>query len=123
MRRGEWCASRPCWLSEEHAGKAASAIEYRRNIWAAMNEGFRPRRGRGGLENRGSRRRETARSSTHKPIAKADLGCAAQRPLLGVDRTLRGLVSMSANDPKRTLKDKLSSRWCYQPTRVRLSGS
>ena len=27
---------------------------------------------------------------------------AAQRPLLGVKRTWRGLVSMSANDPKRT---------------------
>ena len=32
-------------------------------------------------------------------------------------------LPMSANDPKRTLKDKLSSRWCYQPTRERLSGS
>ena len=29
--------SRPCSLSDEHAGKAASAIEYRRNIWAAMS--------------------------------------------------------------------------------------
>ena len=29
--------------------------------------------------------------------------CAAQCPLLGVKRTWRGLVSMSANDPKRTL--------------------
>jgi hypothetical protein len=29
-------------------------------------------------------------------------GCAARRPLLGVKRTWRGLVSMSAYDPKRT---------------------
>ena len=28
--------------------------------------------------------------------------CPAQRPLLGVKRTWRGLVTMSANDPKRT---------------------
>ena len=28
--------------------------------------------------------------------------CPAQRPLLGVKRTWRGLVSVSANDPKRT---------------------
>jgi hypothetical protein len=28
---------------------------------------------------------------------------AAQRPLLGVKRTWGGLVSMSANDPKRSL--------------------
>ena len=33
------------------------------------------------------------------PTAKRWLGCAAQRPLLGVKRTWRGLVSMSANDP------------------------
>ena len=30
------------------------------------------------------------------------LTCGAQRPLLGVKRTLRGLVSTSADDPKRT---------------------
>jgi hypothetical protein len=30
----------------------------------------------------------------------------AQRPLLGVKRTWRGLVNMSANDPKRTFGDK-----------------
>jgi Arm DNA-binding domain len=35
---------------------------------------------------------------THKLIAEMRLGCAAQRPLLGVKRTWRGLVSMSAND-------------------------
>ena len=32
---------------------------------------------------------------------------AAQRPLLGVKRTWRGLVSMSATDPKRTLRRAL----------------
>ena len=42
------------------------------------------------------------RACTHKPTAKCKLGCAAQRPFLGVKRTWRGLVSMSANDPKRT---------------------
>ena len=31
--------------------------------------------------------------------AKCRLGCAVQRPLLGVKRTWRGLVSMSAYDP------------------------
>ena len=35
---------------------------------------------------------------------KCRLGCAVQRPLLGVKRTWRGLVSMSANDPKRTIE-------------------
>jgi hypothetical protein len=30
--------------------------------------------------------------------------CADECPLLGVKRTWRGLVSMSANDPKRTFK-------------------
>jgi len=30
---------------------------------------------------------------------KCRLGCAVQRPLLGVKRTWRGLVSMSAYDP------------------------
>jgi hypothetical protein len=29
--------------------------------------------------------------------------CPAQRPLLGIKPTWRGLVSMSANDPKRTI--------------------
>ena len=42
-----------------------------------------------------------ARVCTHKPIAKCSLGCAARSPLLGVKRTWRGLVSMSADDPKR----------------------
>jgi hypothetical protein len=41
------------------------------------------------------------RACTH-PTAKCSHRCAAQRPLLGVKRTRRGLVSMSANDPKRT---------------------
>ena len=45
---------------------------------------------------------QSARACTHKPTAKCGVGCAAQRPLLGVKRTWRGLVSMSANDPKRT---------------------
>ena len=42
------------------------------------------------------------RACTHKPTAKCRVGCAAQRPLLGVKRTWRGLVSMSANaqDPE-----------------------
>ena len=30
--------------------------------------------------------------------------CAAQGPLLELKRTWRGLISMSANDPKRTLR-------------------
>ena len=42
-------------------------------------------------------------------------GCAAQRPLLGVKRTWRGLVSMSANDPKRTLdpRHRLSAQGLF----------
>jgi hypothetical protein len=51
---------------------------------------------------RASIARKVDRACTHKPTAKCRLGCAAQRPLLGVKRTWRGLVSMSANDPKRT---------------------
>ena len=35
-----------------------------------------------------------------------EMRCAAQRPLLGVKRTWRGIVSMSANDPKRTLRSE-----------------
>jgi hypothetical protein len=43
------------------------------------------------------------RACTHKLDGQnADLECAVQRPLLGVKRTWRGLVSMSAYDPKRT---------------------
>ena len=37
------------------------------------------------------------------------LGCAAQRLLLGVKRTWRGLVSMSANDPKRTFRKDVAT--------------
>ena len=53
-----------------------------------------------------------------RPISSAEPGtplvCAAQRPLLGVKRTWRGLVRMSANDPKRT-----SSRSAEQPVRFK----
>ena len=42
-----------------------------------------------------------------KPIAKCRLGCAAQLPFLGVKRTWRELVSMTANDPKRTCSGSL----------------
>jgi len=41
------------------------------------------------------------RACTHKPDSQMPT-CAAQCPLLGVKRTWRGLVSMSAYDPKRT---------------------
>jgi hypothetical protein len=37
-----------------------------------------------------------------RALAKCKLGCAAQLPLLGVKTTWRGLVGMSANDPKPT---------------------
>ena len=59
---------------------------------------------------------------THKPTAKCKLGCAAQLPLLGVKRTWRGLVGMSANDPKQTLARLTGSiiadpsPSCSQPT-------
>jgi hypothetical protein len=56
-----------------------------------------------------SRSSTFARACTHKPTAKCWLGCAAQRPLLGVKRTCRGLVSMSANDPKRTTREARQS--------------
>ena len=43
---------------------------------------------------------------------KCRLGCAVQRPLLGVKRTWRRLVSMSAYDPNRTFTSPLLKRRC-----------
>src|SRR6185312_16471078 len=48
--------------------------------------------------------------------AKCRLGCAVQRPLLGVKRTWRGLVSMSAYDPKRTFVTSLQKALRVQLT-------
>jgi hypothetical protein len=67
----------------------------------------------------------------HAPLAALPVGSAnlrlnllinrqpnadpAQRPLLGIKWTWRGLVSMSANDPKRTQSGhrRLIDRNCY----------
>jgi hypothetical protein len=48
-------------------------------------------------------------------LINRQLGCAAQCPLLGIKRTWRGLVSMSANDPKWTQSGhrRLIDRNCY----------
>ena len=41
-------------------------------------------------------------------VLRAELVADWERPLLGVKRTWRGLVTLSANDPKRTFDGSLA---------------